>query len=142
MAVAVTTITMFFAVFVGGPLVRALAGAPAGFGEHFVSRAGYIQAWAVQSASLAAAFLLLGAALGRSFGRIRFGRASLTANPVTVGAGFLVFKIMYAGIPLSQHSVEYFNIRDGVILALLAPFLFTACVVGGAAFSIRRFSDS
>jgi hypothetical protein len=107
-------------------------GVPAGFGEHFTSIEGYRQAWLVQGTSLSLVFVLLGIALGRAIGRPGFGWALLAANPITVGAGFVIFKLFYESLPLEHHSIEYFNIRDGVLLALLAPLVFAFCWRVGA----------
>ena len=135
----VTTLALFFAVFVGGPIAHALFGVPVGFGEHFTSTAGYRQTWIVQVICVGFVFLLLGFAFGRSVGRPRLGWAVLAANPITIGIGFVIFKISYERLPLMHHSIEYFNIRDGALLAVLAPCVFAACFLAGALlFSLRH----
>ena len=131
-AIGATISALFFAVFVGGPIARVLSGTPVGFGEHFTSNASYRQAWLVQSASVGSAFILLGFVLGRIVSRSRLAWAVLAANPITVGIGFVVFKLSYESLPLARHAIEYFNIRDGVLLALLSPFVFALCCRAGA----------
>src|SRR5438477_5605966 len=124
LAICETMAGLFLAAFVGGPVARALFGVPAGFREHFTSNAALGQALLVQAITLGFVFLLLGTAFGRKVNRFRC--AVWAANPITVGIGFVLYKLIYESLP-SPHDVEYYHVRNGAILAIAAPVIFAFC---------------
>jgi hypothetical protein len=128
LAICATTVGLFLAVFVGGPFARALFGAPIGFREHFTSSAALGQALLVQALSVGFAFFLLGAAIGRKV--THFGWAVWAANPISVGIGFVLFKLVYECLP-SPHDLEYHHIRNGAVLGFAAPVILASCCLGG-----------
>jgi len=142
LAICATMVGLFLAVFVGGPVARALFGVPVGYREHFTSNVALEQALLVQAITLGFAFLLLGTAFGRRVNRFRW--AVWAANPITVGIGFVIYKLIYESLP-SPHDVEYYHIRNGAILAIAAPAIFAFCCLGGMRLSnmlSNRFGSS
>jgi hypothetical protein len=137
LSICATTLALLVAVFVGGPIARATFGIPAGFGEHFTSSSSYRQAWIVQGVSTSLAFVLVGIFVGRTLGQTGFRWSMLAANPITVGFGFVLFKLLYESLPLARIAIEYSNIRDGALLALLAPCLFAFCCRSGMTLFLR-----
>jgi hypothetical protein len=131
-----TVAGLFVAVMVGGPLIRELLGPPPGFHEDFVSREAYNQALLVQVPSVGIAFLVLGIFFGRG-SRPSWKLALVAANPLTVGLGFVIFKLWYQSLHLGW-QYEYYSVRNGALLALVAPIIFAACFGVGA--SMRRSS--
>jgi hypothetical protein len=141
LAICATMVGLFLAVFVGGPFARALFGVPVGFREHFTSNAALGQALLVQAVTVGFAFLLLGTAIGRKVTHYRW--AVWAANPITVGIGFVLYKLTYESLP-SPHDLEYYHIRNGAILAVAAPLIFALCCLGGMRLSnmlSRRFGS-
>src|SRR5581483_4020379 len=92
------------------------------------SNAALGQALLVQVFTLGFAFLLLGTAFGRNVNRFRW--AVWAGNPITVGIGFVLYKLIYESLP-SPHDVEYCHIRNGAILAIAAPVIFALCCLAG-----------
>jgi hypothetical protein len=135
LAICTTMAGLFLAVFVGGPVARALFGLPIGFREHFTSNAALGQALLVQAVSVGLAFLLLGTAIGRRVAHFRW--AVWGANPITVGIGFILYKLIYESLP-GPHDLEYYHVRDGVVLAVAAPLIFALCCLGGMRLSNMR----
>jgi len=131
-----TMVGLFVAVFVGGPVARALFGVPVGFREHFTSSVALGQALLVQAITLGFAFFLLGTAFGRRVTRFRW--AVWAANPITVGIGFVIYKLIYESLP-TPHDVEYYHIRNGAILAIAAPVILALCCLGGMRLSNMLF---
>lgn len=141
LAICATMVGLFLPVFAGGPLARALFGVPIGFREHFTSNAALGQALLVQAFTVGFAFLVLGTALGRKVTRFRW--AVWAANPITVGIGFVLYKLTYESLP-SPHDLEYCHIRNGAVLAAAAPLIFALCCLGGMRLSnmlSRRFGS-
>jgi hypothetical protein len=115
LAICAAVAGLFFAVLAGGPFARALFGVPVGFREHFTSSAAFRQALFVQTIMVGFAFLLFGVALGRKIPDTRFYWTVWAVNPVTVGVGFVIYKLTYESLPL-PHDLEYYHIRNGAIL--------------------------
>lgn len=131
LAICTTMVALLLAVLTGGPFTRAFFGVPVGFREHFTSYAAFRQALFVQVVVLSLAFWLLGIALGSRVSKTHFRWAMWAANPITVGVGFVAYKLIYQSLPLT-HDVEYYNIRNGAILAITAPLVFAFCSLVGA----------
>lgn len=132
LAVCSTAIGLFTAVFVGGPIVRSIFGIPPGFRDHFTSSAAMGQALFVQSVAVGVAFLLLGLVSAQRIGAPRLSWALWAANPITVGGGFVLYKLSYQSIRLAVHDTEYYSIGNGALLALMSPIFLAACFGGGA----------
>lgn len=133
-----TTLALLFAFFPGGPIACALLGEPDGYGLDYTSGWALNQALLVQAACLAFAFLLLGMAFGRTIEGSRIQWTLWAANPITIGAGCVLFKLLHDGLPEHLLSVEYSHVRNGLLLVLLAPFLFAYCSRMGAYVTSRR----
>lgn len=142
LAVCLTVAGLFLAVFIGGPITRALFGIPPGFHDHFVSSEGQNQALVVQFIAVGTAFLLLGMVMGPKVAPPRLPWALLAANPITVGVGFVVFKLSYQALHLPVHETEYYLIGGGALLALTSPVIFALCFGAGAYMSDRRMAKS
>jgi hypothetical protein len=131
LAICATVVALFLAVLLGRPLARALFGVPVGFREHFTSNAAFREALLVQAVAIGFAFLLLGIGLGHKAGSTHFRWTVWAANPITVGVGFVTYKLIYESLAL-PHDVEYYHIRNGAILAIAAPIVFASCCLIGA----------
>ena len=102
-AIGATISALFLGERVGGPLARAILGPPAGFHEDFTSRAAYGQALLVQGLFVGLAFFLVGAVAALRFKKLSYRDAVWTANPITVGVGFIAYK-------LANHSLHLWTI--------------------------------
>jgi hypothetical protein len=138
LAVCSTVGALFLAVFIGGPIVRWLFGIPPGFRDHFTSTQSLSQALFVQSIAVGVAFLLLGVVFAPRVVASRLSWALLAANPITVGAGFVLFKLSYQSLRLRVHDSEYYTIGTGGLLALTSPVVLAFCFVAGVHLSDRR----
>ena len=127
MAIGATISALFLAERVGGPVARAILGAPAGFHEDFTSRAAYGQALLVQGVFVGLAFFLLGAIAGWRFGNLSYSHAVWVANPITVGVGFLAYKWAYHSLYLA----EYDSPMIFVLFCFAAPLVFAMCFSAG-----------
>src|SRR5437868_12103034 len=101
-AVGMTVLGLLLAVYVVGPAVRRIFGAPLGFREHFTSPANFYQALVVQAMSLALAFFVFGIASERLSRTARYADAVWIANPATVGFGFVGYK---GALSINESSV-------------------------------------
>ena len=138
LAVCLTVVALFIAVFIGGPVVRWLFGIPPGFHDHFTSTAGVSQALFVQSIALGVAFFLLGMVFAPKVAASRLSWALLAANPITVAVGFVLFKLSYQSLHLPVHDSEYYSIGTGGLLVLASPIAFAVCFVAGVRLYNRR----
>jgi hypothetical protein len=130
-AIDATLSGLLLAAFVGGQIARAWFGVPVGFREHFTSSIAQRQALLAQIACVGLAFLLLGIAFGRTVRSARFAWTVWAANPITVGVGFAIYKLVYQSLPLANHDIEYFSLRNGVLLSTVAPLVFAFCFFMG-----------
>jgi hypothetical protein len=131
-AVAITVLGLLFAVYVVGPAVRRIFGAPLGFREHFTSPANFYQALVVQAIFLALAFFVFGIASERLSRTARYADAVWIANPATVGFGFVGYKGIYHALHSPSYVPEYDNPAMLLIFSLAAPVLFAGCFYLGA----------
>jgi hypothetical protein len=131
MAIGATISALLLAERVGGPVARAILGAPAGFHEDFTSRAAYGQALLVQGVFVGFAFFLLGAITGWRFGNLRYSHAVWVANPITVGVGFLAYKWAYHSLHLADYLAEYDSPMIFVLFCFAAPLVFAMCFYAG-----------
>jgi hypothetical protein len=138
LGIVATIVALSLGVFVGGPLIRLLLGPPVGFHEDFTSMAAYRQALIVQFIFVALVFLLLGIALGQKVRDVHLAWTLWVANPITVGTGFVIYSVGYRSLPGGYRLDEYYNVRNGVFLAIAAPFLFGLCFRAGAHLSNHR----
>jgi hypothetical protein len=124
LGIGATVVGLLFGTFLGGPLVRAVVGVPAGFHEDFTSFAAYRQALIVQVISLGLVFLVVGAFLSL---KMRYERLIWLwmANPITVGLGFLIYRAIYRSLSPIYRLDEYYGVKDGVLLTIAALFFFT-----------------
>jgi hypothetical protein len=135
-AVGLTVSALFLAYCVGGPTVRALLGPPAAFHEpstDFTSSEMYAQAFLSQSVCIAAAFLCLGAILGRRLGK-PWPFAVWAANPLTVGGAYIIFIQLYKTLHLPVRDYEYYGVRNGGFLTLVSLIVFAPLFCAGAYF--------
>ena len=130
-AIAVTVSALCCAVFVGAPLARTLFGSPPGFHEDFTSRQAYGEALIVQVVALSLAFLILGLASGKRIGTVSFGRAFSVVNPVSVGIGFVVYKLLYESLRVREYLGEYVGAINFTVVAIVAPFALAFCFRAG-----------
>ena len=131
-AIAATIPALFLGERVGGPLVRAILGPPAGFHEDFTSRAAYGQALLVQGVFVGLAFFLVGAVAARRFKSLSYRDAVWAANPVTVGVGFIAYKWAYHSLHLSDYLAEYDSPQILVLFCFASPLVFALCLYAGA----------
>lgn len=130
-AIGATLSALFFGERFGGPLVRAILGPPAGFHEDFTSRAAYGQALLVQSVSVGFAFFLLGVAAGRRLMSLGYKNAVWVANPITVGIGFVAYKMAYHSLHLPDYLAEYDSPQIFVLFCVASPLVFALCFHAG-----------
>ncbi len=129
-AIGITTSALFLAESIGGPLIRTILGPPAGFNSDFTSRAAYGQALLVQSATVGAAFFLLGVA-GWRFSSFTYRHAVWVANPITVGLGFAAYKMAYHSLHLPDYLAEYDSPRIFLLFCIASPLVFAPCFFAG-----------
>lgn len=137
-AVGITVLGLFLALYVVGPAVRTIFGAPLGFREHFTSLANFLQTLFVQAVSVALAFFVFGIA---SKGLLRtklYADAVWIVNPATVGFGFALYKWLYHSLHSPSYLPEYDSPAMLVIFSLAAP-VFAGCFYLGA--SCRNRAD-
>jgi len=135
-AIGATISALFLAERVGGPLERAVLGAPAGFHEDFTSRAAFGQALLAQAVFVGLAFLLLGTIVGRRLKSLSYKNAVWVANPITVGVGFAAYKMAYHSLNLSNYLAEYDSPEIFVVFCIASPITFALCFYAGA--NLRR----
>jgi len=133
LAIAATVLGLFVAVLAGGPIIRELLGPPPGFHEDFVSREANNQALLVQALAIGFGFLFLGTIFGHVI-RPSWKLALLAANPLTVGLGFVVFRVWYQSLR-PEWQYEYYGLRNGALLAIAAPVVFGIFFHAGATIS-------
>lgn len=126
-AVGVTVLGLLLAVYVVGPAVRKIFGAPLGFREHFTSLANLRQVLVVQAMSVALAFFVFGTASKRLVRTARYADAVWIANPVSVGFGFAVYKWLYHELHSRSYLPEYDSPAMLLIFSLAAPIVFAGC---------------
>jgi len=131
-AIAATISALFLAERVGGPLVRAILGPPAGFHEDFTSRAAYGQALLVQTVFVGLAFFLLGKTAGWRFKSHSYRDAVWVANPITVGVSFIAYKLAYYSLHLPDYLAEYASPQIFVLFCIASPLVFALCFYLGA----------
>jgi len=134
-----TVLGLLLAVYVVGPAVRKIFGAPQGFREHFTSPATFHQALVVQAISVALAFFVFGIASKRLLRTARYSEAVWIANPVTVGFGFAAYKWLYHALYSPSYLPEYDSPLMLLIFSLAAPVVFAGCFYLGA--SCRNRAD-
>ena len=117
-AVGMTVLGLLLAVYVVGPAVRRIFGAPLGFPEHFTSPANFYQALVVQAMSVALAFFVFGIVSERLSRTARYADAVWIANPATVGFGFVGYKGLYHAL----HSPSYVPEYDNPAMLLISPW--------------------
>ncbi|MGB8010227.1 MAG: hypothetical protein WCF68_01325 [Terriglobales bacterium] len=131
-AIGATISALFLGERVGGPLARAILGPPAGFHEDFTSRAAYGQALLVQGLFVGLAFFLVGAVAALRFKKLSYRDAVWTANPITVGVGFIAYKLANHSLHLSDYLAEYDSPQIFVLFCIASPLVFALCLYAGA----------
>ena len=135
-AIGATTSALVLAERVGGPLVRAVLGTPAGFHEDFTSRPALGQALLAQTVFVGLAFFLLGTVAGQRLKSLRYKYAVWVANPITVGVGFAAYKAVYHSLHLRDYLPEYDSPTIFVLFCIASPLVFAFCFYAGA--NVRR----
>jgi hypothetical protein len=135
-AIGATIFALLLAERVGGPLIRAVLGTPAGFHEDFTSRPALGQALLAQTVFVGLAFFTLGTAVGQRLKSLRYKYAVWVANPITVGLGFAAYKAIYHSLHLRDYLPEYDSPTIFVLFCIASPLVFALCFYAGA--SVRR----
>ena len=126
-SVASTIVALLLATFVGGPAIRAVVGIPPGFREDFTSPAAFRQAIFAQAILVSVAFFVLGIASTKLIRTPRYIDAIWIANPIAVGFGFALYKMIYHALYPLGYLPEYDSPLALVILSLAAPVVFAGC---------------
>jgi hypothetical protein len=135
-AIGITAGALFLAERVGGPVVRATLGTPAGFREDFTSRAAYGQALLAQGVFVSLAFFLLGTVMGPRLKGLTYKHSVCVANPITVGLGFAAYKSIYHSLHLPDYLSEYDSPTIFVLFCIASPVVLALCLYAGA--RVRR----
>jgi hypothetical protein len=141
-AIGATISALFLGERLGGPLARAILGPPAGFHEDFTSRAAYGQALLVQTVFVGLAFFLLGTTAGWRFKSHRYRDAMWVANPITVGVGFIAYKMADHSLHLPDYLAEYDSPLIFVLFCIASPLVFAFSFYLGARCARPRYTDS
>jgi len=107
------------ALYIVGPLTRALFGVPFGFNADYGTREAVTQATAVQLVSVGLVFFVAGLGYGILNCSRPIARSLWVANPLSVGFGYLA----YARLDSTGSPAEYFGHLGFVLLALAAPVI-------------------
>ena len=131
-AIGITVGALLFAERVGGPVVRATLGTPAGFHEDYTSRAAYGQALLAQGVFVSLAFFLLGTVMGSRLKNLTYKHSVWVANPITVGLGFAAYRSIYHSLHLPDYLSEYDSPTIFVLFCVASPVVFALCLYAGA----------
>ncbi len=118
---------LYLAIHFVGPIVRDWLGVPRGFNEDYATRAAWLEARTVELVSVAAIFFLIGLASGFAKLSRPFAWSLWTANPFSVGFGYLIFQRFWS----ARGPGEYFGYVGLGFLGLLAPFVLAPCLLLG-----------